>query len=309
MTLRISGILLALIVLVSATALACAGAKAKPAKPAMTGVREVTKVKRPLACRASMPCAARLALLRSSAVLVLEPRSGRVLFEKNAGMKQPIASITKLMTALVVVRSRQALAETLTVADADVDRLKYSSSRLRVGTRLTRRAMLHIALMSSENRAASALARAFPGGTPAFVKAMNATARELGMMQTHFVEATGLSRHNVSTPSDLAKLVIAAQRHALIRRYSTDATHTIRQGRLTTVYRNSNRLIGNAQWKIGLQKTGYIAEAGRCMVLHAQLRGRPVVMVFLDAQGKFARARDANQVRAWLVAKRRARRR
>jgi D-alanyl-D-alanine endopeptidase (penicillin-binding protein 7) len=213
----------------------------------------------------------------------------------------PIASLTKLMTALVVLEAGQDMSEQLTVTGADVDRLKFSSSRLQVGTRLSRSAMLHIALMSSENRAASALGRSYLGGTSAFVAAMNAKARALGMQSTHYVEATGLSSANVSSPEDLAKLVIAVERHALIRRYSTDRQFTIRQGRQRTVYHNTNRLTANRSWKIRLQKTGYIAEAGRCMVLHATVRGRATVMVFLDAQGKFSRAADANRVRAWLA--------
>lgn len=275
--------------------------QAAPARAAGPSANQTGKPPPAVSCRARMPCAARLAMLRSSAVLVLDRESGKVLFEKNADMAVPIASITKLMTALVVVRARQSMEQVLTVVDADVDRLKYSASRLRVGTRLTRRAMLHIALMSSENRAAAALGRAYPGGTPAFVQAMNGLARELGMTRTRFVEPTGLSRYNVSSASDLVRLVVAAQRHSLIRRYSTDAVHMVRQGRQTTVYRNSNRLISSSRWKIGLQKTGYIAEAGRCMVLQAQVRGRRVVMVFLDAQGKFSRAKDANRVKAWLI--------
>ena len=251
--------------------------------------------------RAPRARAARMVALKSSAVLVLDPKTKAVLYGKNAQAVMPIASLTKLMTALVVLEARQNMAEMLTVTDADVDRLKYSSSRLHVGTRLSRSAMLHIALMSSENRAASALGRHYPGGTKAFVAAMNAKARALGMRRTHYVEPTGLSSANVSTPEDLARLVVAAERHALIRRYSTDRHFTIRQGRQHTEYHNTNRLTANPRWKIRLQKTGYIAEAGRCMVLHATVAGRPTVMVFLDAQGKFSRAADANRVSAWLA--------
>jgi len=250
---------------------------------------------------AKAPKAARLAALRSSAVLILDPKTGKVLYEKNAAAAMPIASLTKLMTALVVLEAGQNMNEKLTVTGADVDRLKYSSSRLQVGTRLSRAAMLHIALMSSENRAASALGRNYPGGTKRFVAAMNAKARALGMLRTRYVEPTGLSSANVSSPQDLAKLVIAVERHALIRRYSTDRHFTIRQGRQQTVYHNTNRLTANPSWRIRLQKTGYISEAGRCMVLHASVGGRPTVMVFLDAQGKFSRAADANRVRAWLA--------
>lgn len=251
--------------------------------------------------RASAPAAARLAALRSSAVLILDAKTRKVLYEKNAHAVMPIASLTKLMTALIVLEARQDMAEKLTVTGADVDRLKYSSSRLRVGTRLSRGSMLHIALMSSENRAASALGRNYPGGTEKFVAAMNAKARELGMLSTRYVEPTGLSSENVSTPEDLAKLVATVEKHPLIRRYTTDRKFTIRQGRQQTVYHNTNRLTSNRSWKIRLQKTGYISEAGRCMVLHATVKGRPTVMVFLDSQGKFSRAADANRVRTWLT--------
>ncbi len=250
---------------------------------------------------AAAPRATRLAALKSSAVLILDPKSGKSLYEKNADAVLPIASLTKLMTALVVLEGGQDMAEQLTVTGADVDRLKFSSSRLQVGTSLSRSAMLHIALMSSENRAASALGRHYPGGTARFVAAMNAKARALGMGSTRYVEPTGLSSANVSTPEDLAKLVVAVEKHALIRRYSTDRSFTIRQGRLHTAYHNTNRLTANRSWRIRLQKTGYIWEAGRCMVLYASVKGRPTVMVFLDAQGKYARAADANRVRAWLA--------
>ena len=248
----------------------------------------------------------RLTALRSGAILILDPTTRKVLYQKNASVVMPIASVTKLMTALVVIGAGQDMGGMLAISNADVDRLKYSSSRLRIGTRLTRASMLHIALMSSENRAASALGRHYPGGTARFVAAMNTKARMLGMRNTRFVEPTGLSSANVSTPEDLAKLVVAAQQQPLIRKYSTDRGYTIAQGRHRTAYRNSNRLIASSGWQIGMQKTGYISEAGRCMVLHAVVKGRAVVMVFLDAHGKFSRARDANRVRTWLVSNRNA---
>jgi D-alanyl-D-alanine endopeptidase (penicillin-binding protein 7) len=247
------------------------------------------------------PRVARLATLKSSAVFILDPKTGEVLYQKNAGAAMPVASLTKLMTALVVLEARQDMDEMLEVTGADVDRLKFSASRLQVGTRLSRSAMLHLALMSSENRAAAALGRNYPGGTRRFVAAMNAKARALGMLNTRYVEPTGLSSANVSSPRDLAKLVIAVEKHALIRRYSTDRAFTIRQGARQTVYHNTNRLTANRTWRIRLQKTGYISEAGRCMVLHATVKGRPTVMVFLDSQGKYARVADANNVRAWLA--------
>lgn len=248
-----------------------------------------------------LPHAARLAALRSSAVMIVDLKSQAVLHQKNAHAVMPIASLTKLMTALVVLEAKQDMKQKLTITRADIDRLKHSSSRLQVGTTLTRRDMLHLALMSSENRAASALGRAYPGGTRRFVKAMNAKARALGMKHTRYVEPTGLSSANVSTPSDLAKLVVAAEKNPTIRRYSTDRRFSIRQGKATTIYSNTNRLTANANWGIRLQKTGYISEAGRCMVLYAVVRKRPTVMVFLDAQGKFSHAADANRVRAWLA--------
>ena len=241
--------------------------------------------------------------------LLIDMRTNEVLYQNDAGVPWHPASLTKLMTALVVVEARQNMGEMLTIGSADVDRLKYSSSRLGVGATLSRATMLHIALMSSENRAASALGRHYPGGIASLVAAMNAKARTLGMSQTHFVEPTGLSSENVSTPHDLARLVVAAHREPLIRKYSTDRNHTIRHNGKVLAYRNSNRLIANRTWHIGLQKTGYIAEAGRCMVLHAAIRGRAVVMVFLDAQGRLARAADANRVRGWLAGAKRARRR
>lgn len=250
---------------------------------------------------ASAQRAAAPATLHSSAVVVLDARSDKILYQKHSRAVRPIASLTKLMTALVVLEARQDMRQKLTVTKADIDRIKYSSSRLQVGTRLTRADLLHLALMSSENRAASALGRHYPGGTRKLVAAMNAKARALGMKSTHYVEPTGLSRRNVSTPNDLARLVLAAEKNRLIRRYSTDHRMVIRQGKSRSVYRNTNRLTSSRNWRIRLQKTGYISEAGRCMVLYAIIKGRPTVMVFLDAQGKYSHAGDANRVRSWLT--------
>ncbi|GAB3537876.1 D-alanyl-D-alanine endopeptidase [Noviherbaspirillum agri] len=238
--------------------------------------------------------------LNSNAALVLDPTSSEVLFEKNSGAVLPIASITKLMTALVVVESGQDMDEVLTVTSDDIDRLKHTSSRLRVGSRLTRANMLHIALMSSENRAASALGRHYPGGLDAFVAAMNTKARTLGMTDTRYVEPTGLSRSNVSSARDLAKLVLAAQQHPIIREYSTNKEYEVEPGGRSLQYHNSNRLVANPQWDIVLQKTGYISEAGRCLVMQTMIDDRAIVMVFLDAKGKFSRAADAGRMRKWL---------
>lgn len=238
--------------------------------------------------------------LKSSVAYVVDQRSAEVLFEKNANVALPIASLTKLMTALVVLEARQNLDETLEITADDIDRLKNSGSRLRVGTRMTRREMLHLALMSSENRAASALGRNYPGGLAAFVAAMNARAKALGMRDAHFDDSTGLSSENRASAHDLAKLALAAYRHPLIRDYSTHSSHAIDAGGHQLQYRNSNRLVNHPDWEIGLQKTGYISEAGRCLIMLARVEGRPVVMVFLDSRGKDSRLGDAARIRKWL---------
>lgn len=238
--------------------------------------------------------------LKSHVVLVIDESSSEVLFEKNAQVALPIASITKLMTSLVVVESRQDMKELLTITQEDIDREKNSYSRLRVGSQLTRANMLHIALMSSENRAASALGRYYPGGMSAFVAAMNAKAAGLGMTHTRFVEPTGLSSDNVSSGHDLAKLVIAASQHPVISHYSTDSQYAVDPGWTTLRYKNSNHLVANPDWEINLQKTGYISEAGRCLVMQAVIEGRSIVMVFLDSKGKLSRLADAGRIRKWL---------
>jgi D-alanyl-D-alanine endopeptidase (penicillin-binding protein 7) len=239
--------------------------------------------------------------LKSSAAVVIDQVTSQVLFEKNAKVALPIASLTKLMTAVVVVEARQNMDEILEVTSDDVDREKNSSSRLRVGARMTRANMLHIALMSSENRAASALGRNYPGGLIAFVAAMNAKAKALGMADTNFVDSTGLSSQNIASARDLSRLVVAAYQYPIIREYSTDARYAVDTGTGHQLqYMNSNRLVMNPDWEIGLQKTGYISEAGRCLVMQTRIEGRPVVMVFLDSKGKDSRLADAGRIRKWL---------
>ncbi len=238
--------------------------------------------------------------LKSNVALVIDQASSQVLFEKNAGVSLPIASITKLMTSLVVLEAGQDMNEVLEVTNGDIDFEKGSSSRLKIGSRLTRSDMLHIALMSSENRAASSLARYYPGGREACVAAMNAKARALGMLETHYVDSTGLSSHNVASAQDLAKLVSAAYEQPLIRQYSTDTKYAVSPGGRMLEYNSSNRLTSNAEWQIGLQKTGYISEAGRCLVMQAMIEGRAIVMVFLDSKGKYSRFADAGRIRKWL---------
>ena len=238
--------------------------------------------------------------LRSSVAYVVDQNSAEVLFEKNADVALPIASITKLMTGMVVMDAKQDMDEVLHVTDADVDRLKYSSSRLPVGARMTRRELLHITLMSSENRAASALGRHYPGGKPAFVAAMNAKARQLGMADTHYVDTSGLSSNNVSSARDLAKLVVAAHEDPVLREFSTTPKSTVQASGRTMHYANTNYLVSLPDWDIGLQKTGFINEAGRCLVMQAMIHGRNVVMVFLDSKGKMSRTADAGRIRRWI---------
>lgn len=239
--------------------------------------------------------------LKSSVALVLDQDTNEVLFSKNPMAVLPIASITKLMTALVIVEAALPPDELLTVSDDDVDTEKNSRSRLRVGTQLTRGEMLHLALMSSENRAAHALGRHYPGGLPAFVAAMNRKARELQMADTHFNDPTGLSSENQSSARDLATLVKTAYRHPIIRELSTSPEYAVYVGDRQLQYRTTNSLVLNPSWEIGLQKTGYISEAGRCMVMQAKLAGRKLIMVFLDSAGKYSRLGDAERVRRWLM--------
>ena len=239
--------------------------------------------------------------LKSAAALVLDQSGQQVLYAKNVDAVVPIASLTKLMTALVVLESGLSLDESIAISAEDVDDLKHTRSRLKVGTVLQRGDLLKLALMASENRAAAALARAYPGGTQGFVVAMNRKAMELGMRRTRFVDGTGLSSENVSTAQDLARLAAVAYRHALIRVYTTDSAHTVElaNGRQLH-YSNSNRLIKNGGWTIGLSKTGYINEAGRCLVMQARIATTPVIIVLLDSWGKLTRIGDANRIKKWI---------
>ena len=239
--------------------------------------------------------------LRSSVALVVDQDTQQVLFSKNPDAVLPIASITKLMTAMVVLEAGQSLEERLSISQDDVDTEKGSGSRLRVGTSLSRGEMLHLALMASENRAANALGRYFPGGMPAFVEAMNRKARTLGMRNTRYVEPTGLSSSNQSSAHDLSLLVMAAMDHQLIRELSTSADTSVNVGSRSMQFRNTNGLIRNPSWEIGLQKTGYISEAGRCVVMQAQLAGRKLIMVLLDSAGRYSRMGDAERLRTWIT--------
>ncbi len=240
--------------------------------------------------------------LRSAAALVFDETHSAVLYARRADDPLPIASITKLMTALVVLEAGQRLDERLTISGEDRNLGKGAVSRLSIGATLSRGDLMHIALMSSENRAAHALGRHYPGGLPAAVAAMNAKARALGMMRTRFVDPAGLSSRNVASPSDLAKLVVYAARNPDIRHYSTDAEHTVRVGRQVLEFRNTNNLVKNPGWDITVQKTGYLLEAGRCLVMRAAIEGREVVIVLLNSYGKYTRVADARRIRKWMEA-------
>jgi len=240
--------------------------------------------------------------LKSGVALVLDQDTNEVLFSKNSDAVLPIASLTKLMTAVVVTEAQQPLDELVTITDDDIDTEKGSRSRLRVGTQLRREDMLHLALMSSENRAANALGRNYPGGLAAFVAAMNHKARALGMNDTHYVEPTGLSSRNQSSARDLATLVRAAHEVPLIRELSTSPEYMVEVGNRNVQFRTTNGLVKSPEWEIGLQKTGYISEAGRCLVMQAKMAGRHLIMVFLDSAGKYSRIGDAERVRRWITA-------
>jgi D-alanyl-D-alanine endopeptidase (penicillin-binding protein 7) len=248
------------------------------------------------------PKALRDPAIKSGSVLVVDESDSSVLLSRHADAAMPIASITKLMTALVVLDAGQSLDERITITQADRDLRKGAFSRLAVGATLTRGDLMHLALMSSENRAAHALGNNYPGGMPAMVAAMNAKALALGMNHTHFVDSNGLSSLNVASPEDLSKLVIAASRNPEIRAYSTDKRYAVRVGRRLVEYRNTDNLVANPTWNILVQKTGYIVEAGKCLVMEAVIQGRQVVIVLLDSFGKYTRVADAKRIKTWMEA-------
>lgn len=238
--------------------------------------------------------------LKSSVALVMDQETNEVVLAKNSEAVLPIASLTKLMTAAVIVDAHLPMDEAITVTSDDVDTEKNSSSRLTVGATLTRGELLHLALMSSENRAAHALGRTYPGGLQSFVSLMNAKAKLLGMQDTRYVDPTGLNSNNQSSARDLAVLVKAAYQQPLIRELSTSPEHAVRLGNRQVQFRNTNSLVRSPSWDIGLQKTGYIVEAGRCLVMQASMVGRKYIMIFLDSTGKYSRQADAERVRRWL---------
>jgi len=239
--------------------------------------------------------------LRSSIALIYDERGQRALYSKNADTVAPIASISKLMTAMVVLDAKLPMDEAISISRQDMDMLKGSHSRMRPGMTLTRGELLKLALMASENRAAAALARTYPGGTAAAVARMNAKAQELGMKDTRFLDPTGLNSGNVSTAQDLVKMVLAAQTYEPIHQATTSSSHLAEPaGYSPLMYKNTNPLVRNASWDIGLSKTGYINEAGRCLVMKATIKQHPVVIVLLDSWGKSTRIGDANRIKKWM---------
>ena len=240
--------------------------------------------------------------LKSSVALVIDQETREVLFSKNEQAVLPIASLTKLMTGMVLSDAKLPMDDMVMISQADVDTEKGSRSRLKVGTELSRGELLHLALMSSENRAAHALARTFPGGLTTFVKLMNSKAQTLGMRDTVYTDPTGLSSTNLSSARDLALLVNVAHGNALLRELSTSPGYLVAVGNRTLQFNNTNRLVKNPTWDIGLQKTGYISEAGQCLVMQTKVAGRKLIMVFLDSAGKLSRLGDAERVRRWIEA-------
>ncbi len=240
--------------------------------------------------------------LRSHSAFVFDTQQGRVIYRKKADSIMPIASITKLMTAMVVLDAKLSMTEKITIKLADVDRIKNTRSRLSVGSSLTREEMLRLALMSSENRAAAALGRTYPGGTKIFVVAMNNKAFELGMGNSLFVESTGLSSANVSTARDLAKMVEAAYSYEIIRKFTTTAAHAVKlpHQKRSLLYKNSNSLVRRGTWEIGVSKTGFLKAAGRCLVMQVQIIGKPIIIVLLDSWGKNTRYGDVNRIKKWM---------
>jgi len=241
-------------------------------------------------------------ILQSSSVLVLDPATGQTLYSKNADHVAPIASITKLMTAMVVLDARLDMEEPIEITADDIDMIKGTGSRLPLGAHFRRDDLMRLALMASDNRAASALGRNYPGGLPAFVDAMNKKAFELGLTHTRFVDSSGLAPGNVSSAGDLGKLVMAASGYELIREYSTtEAVNvTLPDSKRKLSFVNTNRLVRGSDWQIGLSKTGYISESGLCLVMQAIIANQPVVIVLLDSWGKLTRVGDANRIKKWL---------
>lgn len=273
-------------------------------KPLQLGFKSPQRTKKQLAQVAEVPrFEGKLPQLDSNIALIFDEKTQKLLYQKNAQMIAPIASITKLMTAMVVLDANLPMSKRVSVETADMDALKGTRSRLSVGMTFQRGELLKLALMSSENRAAHALARTYPGGRKAAIAAMNAKARELGMQHTYFRDPTGLNSDNVSTARDLVKMVAAARRYGTIRKYTTTSSHAVNaKAGKELMFNNTNPLVRSDAWDIGVSKTGYISEAGRCLVMEARINKRPVIIVLLDSQGKSARIDDAKRIKKWMEA-------
>jgi D-alanyl-D-alanine endopeptidase (penicillin-binding protein 7) len=280
--------LLAILVLLGLPLAAVAGAPVHHARAGHAAVAELTKEGDPN--------------VRSTGVFVYDPTSGQTLFAKNADQQAPIASITKLMTAMVVLDANLPLDEAIEITGEDIDHIKNTTSRIPVGSHFRRDDLMRLALMASDNRAAAALGRNYPGGLAAFVAAMNAKAGTLGLTQTHYVDSSGLSPQNVSSPADLGKLVAAASSYELIREYTTTQAVSVQlpDSKRKMNFVNTNALVRSSDWKIGLSKTGYINEAGKCLVMQAMIANQPIVIVLLDSWGRLTRVADANRIRHWV---------
>jgi D-alanyl-D-alanine endopeptidase (penicillin-binding protein 7) len=278
---------------------------AKPLRTAKAASKTVSRRARPTrvnrALAAQIPDDPTHLEVKSTSALVIEQGEGRTLYAKNIDVVVPIASITKLMTAMVVLDAQLNLREGVAITEEDVDLLKHTRSRLKIGTVFERSELLRLALMASENRAASALGRAYPGGLRAFVAAMNQKAADLGMTRTRFVDSSGLSSDNVSTAQDLAKMVVAAHRYPLIQEFTTAQSYVVHtnEGR-PLAFRNTNGLTKDEAWHIDVSKTGYISEAGRCLVMQARIAAKPVIIVLLDSWGRYTRISDANRIKKWI---------
>jgi D-alanyl-D-alanine endopeptidase (penicillin-binding protein 7) len=284
-----------------------ADASNKPSTKSNTSALKSSSVKSSHAPRVSaaagaagVAAASSISAVRSNVVLVQDLSSNTTLFSRNEETARPIASITKLMTAIVIVDANQSMSDIIEVTNNDVDTVKHSRSRLPVGTKLSRGDMMHLALMSSENRAANALGRNYPGGMTAFVAAMNNKAKQLGMTQSRFVEPTGLSSENIASPRDLVKLLQASASRPTIRQYTTDDQHEVRSSGHATLFRNTNMLVMNPTWDIKVSKTGYINEAGQCLVMVARINNRDMAIVLLNADGKGTRVGDAVKIKQWV---------
>jgi D-alanyl-D-alanine endopeptidase (penicillin-binding protein 7) len=272
-------------------------------KKAVTAQLAGSPAVRPVAIRQGLGATPDELALNSAVALVIDPETGDVLYEKNPQAVLPIASITKLMTAMVVLDAKLPLDETIAIGIEDSDSLRHTASRLAIGAKLSRRELLHLALMASENRAAHALGRNYPGGLTGFVAAMNAKALQLGMTSARFVDPTGLSSGNIASSRDLVAMAGHAHTYAEINEFSTTQSLAVEPAMRTIEFRTTNRLVNDPSWNIALQKTGYIGAAGRCLVMLASIQDRPVLMVLMAAAGNAARAADANRIRDWLTAR------